>query len=48
LRSNDEKLTGVVVDVASQEEVSTVFARAMERLGGLDAVVNIAGIGHTG
>ncbi len=48
VQDSDERLTSLVVDVSRQEEVSRAFTQALERLGRLDAVVNIAGIGHTG
>lgn len=46
--SDDARLTTLVVDVARQEEVSRAFDQAAELLGRLDAVINVAGIGHTG
>ncbi len=46
--SFDEGLTSLVVDVSRQEEGSRAFTQALDHLGRLDAVVNIAGIGHTG
>ncbi len=46
--SGDERLTTLVVNVANHEEVTKAFAQAAKMLGGLDAVVNVAGIGHTG
>lgn len=49
LRSGDATAIGVAADVAVFEEVSDAVARASDELGGLDAVVNVAGIGgYTG
>ncbi len=46
--TSDARMTTLGVDISKHEEVRAAFARAMETLGRLDAVVNVAGIGHTG
>jgi 2-keto-3-deoxy-L-fuconate dehydrogenase len=43
-----EPLVGVVVDVSDDAAVRTAVAVAVERLGGLDVLVNNAGIGAAG
>jgi NAD(P)-dependent dehydrogenase (short-subunit alcohol dehydrogenase family) len=44
--TSDERLISLVVDVPRQEKVSSAFSQAIEWLGRLDEVVNVAGIGH--
>jgi NAD(P)-dependent dehydrogenase (short-subunit alcohol dehydrogenase family) len=39
-----DRLSSVLIDVASEESVKEGVARAVEALGGLDALVNAAGI----
>ena len=41
---NGDRLSTVVIDVASEESVKDGVAKAVESLGGLDALVNAAGI----
>ena len=41
---NRDRLSTVVIDVASEESVKDGVAKAVEVLGGLDALVNAAGI----
>jgi NAD(P)-dependent dehydrogenase (short-subunit alcohol dehydrogenase family) len=41
---NGDRLSTVVIDVASEESVKDGVAKAVEALGGLDALVNAAGI----
>ena len=41
---NGDRLSGVVMDVASEESVKEGVAQAVEALGGLDTLVNAAGI----
>lgn len=49
LRSGDATAYGVTADVAVFDEVAAAVASASAELGGLDAVVNVAGIGgYTG
>jgi NAD(P)-dependent dehydrogenase (short-subunit alcohol dehydrogenase family) len=38
------KLLGMVAEVSDEEQVATLFKAATERLGGLDVLVNMAGI----
>ena len=46
---SDPQLTQTVCDVADRPQVATLFDRALEALGGLDCLVNNAGIaGPTG
>jgi 3-oxoacyl-[acyl-carrier protein] reductase len=40
-------VAGVVCDVTDEDQVSSMFAAAVETLGGLDIVVNNAGLGGT-
>jgi NAD(P)-dependent dehydrogenase (short-subunit alcohol dehydrogenase family) len=42
--SGAERLTTVVVDVADEESVNTGVGRSVQTLGGLDTLVNVAGI----
>jgi len=46
--TTSDALTHIEVDVANAHEVRRAFTHAMNVLGRLDAVVNVAGIGHTG
>lgn len=49
LRSTDGDLAGTVADVSAEADVERLFAEAIERLGGLDVLVNNAGTaGPTG
>jgi NAD(P)-dependent dehydrogenase (short-subunit alcohol dehydrogenase family) len=43
-QAHGQRLTTVVIDVASEQSVKEAVAQAVETLGGLDTLVNVAGI----
>jgi 2-keto-3-deoxy-L-fuconate dehydrogenase len=48
IEAGDGTAATVVCDVSRQSEVAQAFARVRERFGGLDVLVNSAGIAHVG